>query len=382
MGYLLQLPAAIDEGDGTVLHEWLCDEGTAVTAGTALAAIETGKTVVDLTAPQDGTLVRRLALPGTSLRAGDAVAVMALAHDTEATLAPLLKRAPPVRGTATAEVQASPALRRLAAELDVDLAQITGTGPHGRVSRRDIETAHERQRLHPAARNRPPAADQHVAHTPMRRVIARRMSEAKRTIPHFYLSVDCAMDALLQWRAGFNQQTQARLSVNDLIVRASALALREVPEANVSWREDGLVRHGHIDVAIAVATPGGLLTPILHDADSVPLADYAAATAELARRARDGHLRREDYIGGSMTVTNLGMYGVSRFGAIINPPQALILACGAAEERPAAVDGRLALATLMSVTLSADHRAVDGVLGARWLAAFRHLIEHPERLQG
>lgn len=278
---------------------------------------------------------------------------------------------------------ASPVARRLAAQWHVDLLGVTGTGPHGRIVRRDVEAARDRApAAAPAAAplaGRPAA--RRVPHTGMRRAIARRLTESKQHVPHFYLTVDCRMDALLALRAQANQGGAVKLSVNDFIVRAAALALREVPEVNASWHDDDIEYHAGADVSVAVATDGGLVTPIVRDADVKPLSVISGEIAELAARAKVNRLKPEEFTGGSLTVSNLGMYGISQFAAIINPPQAAILAVGAAERRPVVdAEGQLAAATVMTVTLSADHRVVDGAVGARWLAAFRTLIENPVRI--
>lgn len=278
---------------------------------------------------------------------------------------------------------ASPVARRLAAQWHVDLLGVTGTGPHGRIVRRDVELARDRA---PAAvpataplAGRPAA--RRVPHTGMRRAIARRLTESKQHVPHFYLTVDCRMDTLLALRAQANHGGAVKLSVNDFIVRAAALALREVPEVNASWHDDDIEYHAGADISVAVATDGGLVTPIVRDADVKSLSAVAAEIVELAKRAKVNRLKPEEFTGGSLTVSNLGMYGISQFAAIINPPQAAILAVGAAERRPVVdEDGQLVAATVMTVTLSADHRVVDGAVGARWLAAFRALIENPVRI--
>jgi len=276
---------------------------------------------------------------------------------------------------------ASPLARRLAAQWHVDLLGVAGTGPHGRIVRRDVESARDRAPVAAVASSAGRPAARRVPHTGMRRAIARRLTESKQNVPHFYLSVDCKMDALLALRAQANHGGAVKLSVNDFIVRAAALALREVPEVNVSWHEDAIEYHAGADISVAVATDGGLVTPIVRDADVKSLSAIAGEIVELAGRAKINRLKPEEFTGGSLTVSNLGMYGISQFAAIINPPQAAILAVGAAERRPVvAENGDLVAATVMTVTLSADHRAVDGAVGARWLAAFRSLIENPVRI--
>ena len=216
----------------------------------------------------------------------------------------------------------------------------------------------------------------------MRKVIARRLTEAKQEIPHFYLSLDCEVDKLLELRKKLNAKAEAedlgyKLSVNDFVIRAAALALRKVPDANVSWTDDVLLKHNVVDLSIAVAIDGGLITPIIRNTDQKGLATIANEMRELAGRAREGKLMPEEYQGGTFSISNLGMFGIREFAAVINPPQSAILAVGRSEERPVVKDGALAIATIMTVTLSVDHRAVDGALGAQYLNVFQGLIEDP-----
>jgi len=291
---------------------------------------------------------------------------------------------------------ASPLARRLAAAAGIDLATLTGSGPHGRIVKADVEAAKAAPRPAPpvaAATPAPAPAPQAPAMaapatgytdhplSPMRRTIARRLSEAKATIPHFYLTVDIEMDAVLGLREQLNTRLAPdKLSVNDFILRAVALGLRAVPEANAAWAETAIRRFTEIDIAVAVATPEGLITPIVRQADRKGLGEISAEVKALAARAKDGGLKPEEYQGGGFTISNLGMYGVRDFAAIINPPQACILAVGAAEPRPIVKAGALAVATMMSVTLSVDHRTVDGATGARFLAAVKGLLEDPLRM--
>lgn len=288
---------------------------------------------------------------------------------------------------------ASPLARRLAAAAGIDLSTLTGSGPHGRIVKADVEAA---KAAPPASRPAPPAAAtapttataiapatgySEIPLSPMRRTIARRLSEAKATIPHFYLSADIEMDAVLALREQLNTRLAPdKLSVNDFILRAVALGLRAVPEANAAWAETAIHRFTDIDIAVAVATPEGLITPIVRQADRKGLGELSAEVRALAARAKDGGLKPEEYQGGGFTISNLGMYGVRDFAAIINPPQACILAVGAAEPRPIVKAGALAVATVMSVTLSVDHRTVDGATGARFLAAVKGLLEDPLRM--
>lgn len=426
MAHLIKLPSVAADTSGGNLHQWLKKEGDKVAVGDALAEIETEKAIVEINAEHAGVLGRIVVQAGAAsvpintvigvlLADGDdasaidralaehggaATAAPAAAAEPAAATASKVAATPPAAAPAAAgapaagspaasssaavpggRLFASPLARRLAAQWHVDLLGVTGTGPHGRIVRRDVEAARDRAPVAaaPSAAGRPAA--RRVPHTGMRRAIARRLTESKQNVPHFYLSVDCRMDALLALRAQANHGGAVKLSVNDFIVRAAALALREVPEVNVSWHEDAIEYHAGADISVAVATDGGLVTPIVRDADVKSLSAIAGEIVELAGRAKINRLKPEEFTGGSLTVSNLGMYGISQFAAIINPPQAAILAVGAAERRPVVNEaGELVAATVMTVTLSADHRAVDGAVGARWLAALRTLIENPVRI--
>lgn len=419
MAHLIKLPSiAADTSDGN-LHQWLKKEGDPVAVGDALAEIETEKAIVEINAEHAGVLGRIVVPAGaTAVPINTVIGVLLADGDDESAIDHALKEhggaaavassgsTEPRAGSPTApalsasgiapasntpvpggRLFASPLARRLAAQWHVNLLGVTGTGPHGRIVRRDVEAARDRApdasglatTTAPPSTNRPAA--RRVPHTGMRRAIARRLTESKQNVPHFYLSVDCKMDALLALRSQANHGGAVKLSVNDFIVRAAALALREVPEVNVSWHDDAIEYHAGADISVAVATDGGLVTPIVRDADVKPLSAIAAEIVELAGRAKINRLKPEEFTGGSLTVSNLGMYGITQFAAIINPPQAAILAVGAAERRPVVGEnGELVAATVMTVTLSADHRAVDGAVGARWLAAFRTLIENPVRI--
>ena len=420
MAYLIKLPSVAADTSGGTLHQWLKKEGDTVAVGEALAEIETEKAIVEINAEQAGVLGRIVVQAGAAsvpvntvigvlLAPGEDASAIDRALAESGAAAPAQPAAQPAATPASAtpasaapaaaspapqaaapaantpvpggRLFASPLARRLAAQWHVDLLGVTGTGPHGRIVRRDVEAARDRA---PAAAAQPLAgrpAARRVPHTGMRRAIARRLTESKQNVPHFYLTVDCRMDALLALRAQGNQGGAVKLSVNDFIVRAAALALREVPEVNASWHEDAVEYHAGADISVAVATDGGLVTPIVRDADVKPLSAIASEISELAGRAKINRLKPEEFTGGSLTVSNLGMYGIGQFAAIINPPQAAILAVGAAERRPVVDEnGALVAASVMTVTLSADHRVVDGAVGARWLAAFRTLIENPVRI--
>ena len=400
--------------EGSIVR-WLKQEGVPVKRGEPLVEIESEKALVEVEAQADGVLGKILVGDGTvgikvhsvvgliAVNGEDPAALVAIAPQPQPALgrdtsvASLSQAAPPVAASAAAasvtqrggRVFASPSARRVAAELGIEVALVGGSGPKGRVLRADVEAAAraavEMSIAAPnaaTARNPAPTAAEidfeDIPHSSMRRAIAQRLSEAKRTVPHFYLSVDCGVDVLLTIRQQINQQIEGvKLSVNDFIVKAAALALRRVPGCNASWTEDAIRRYRNVDIAVAVATPGGLITPIVRNADRKSLASISTEIKALVSRANDGKLRPEEFQGGSFTVSNLGMFGVRDFSAIVNPPQACILAIGASEPRAVVRDGALAVATQMTCTLSADHRIVDGALGAEFLAEFRRLIENP-----
>ncbi len=306
-------------------------------------------------------------------------------------------------GEAGGRIKASPLARRLAKERGIALAALTGTGPHGRIVKRDVEKA-ARTGIAPAGAETPAAglpagmsddiiralfeegSYDIVPHDNMRKTIARRLVEAKLTIPHFYLSIDCRLDALLEARkrlneAGAEADPPYRISVNDFIIKAMGLALKQVPEANATWTEAGRLMHHRADVGVAVAVEGGLFTPVVRDADKKTLSDISIEMKNLAARARKRRLAPHEYQGGTTSISNLGMFGIKSFSAVINPPHATILAVGQGERRPVVgEDGHVSVATVMSCTLSCDHRVVDGALGARLLGAFRRLIEDPVRM--
>jgi pyruvate dehydrogenase E2 component (dihydrolipoyllysine-residue acetyltransferase) len=304
----------------------------------------------------------------------------------------------PDDGTAPTRIFASPLARRLAQTKGVDLSSVRGTGPSGRIVRRDIERVQGRP-TEPSGVPTPAAASagdaigapsggspsplasqggvEDVPHSGMRRAIARRLVESKTTIPHFYLRADCRMDALLELRRQINEASSVRISVNDLIVKAVAAAFREVPQANVIWTDESARRFDDVDIAVAVSVDDGLLTPVVRAADKRSLREVSAQIRDMAERARAGRIRQDEIEGGSFAVSNLGMYGTKEFAAIINPPHSGILAVGAVEQRPAVVDGELTIVRAMTVTLSADHRVLDGALAAQWLAVFVSKIESP-----
>ena len=405
------------------LAKWLKKEGDAIKAGEAICEIETDKATMEVEAVDEGVLEKILVPGGTQgVKVNAPIAVLRAEGDTGKTpvakvLAPPAAVAAPVAAVAApvsaalapapragSRIIASPLAKRLAAQAGLDLAGVTGTGPRGRIVKHDVAEALARGPVAKpapaaaapasapvAAAPRPASGDdarawsdkvglkyRTQANSGMRKVIARRLSEAKQTIPHFYLSVDVALDALLKVRAELNGKSDAyKLSVNDFVIRAASLALRKVPAANAAWTEENILLFDQVDMSVAVATPAGLITPIIKAADTKGLATISAEMKDLAVRARDGKLKPEEFQGGTFTISNLGMFGVGEFSAIINPPQACILAVAAGEQRPVVRDGALAIATVMTCTLSVDHRVVDGAVGAQFLAVFKKLLEDP-----
>ncbi len=388
------------------LVKWHKQEGQSVKAGEVLAEIETDKATMEVEAVDEGTLGKILVPAGAQgvkvnaviavlLREGEdksALASAAPAAAAPAALPPVAASKAPVQvpappPAAGGRIAASPLARRLAAQARIDLAAIKGSGPHGRIVKADVEAA-RRSHAPMAAVVRSEAdgglpAYRLVPHSTMRRVIARRLTEAKQTVPHYYLSIDCRIDALLKMREELNGRSDEKagdsykISVNDFIIKAAALALRKVPAVNASWSEEGMLLYDVVDISVAVAIPNGLIAPIVKNADHKGLAAIANEMKTLAARAREGKLMPEEFEGGTFSISNLGSYGVRNFAAVINPPQGCILAVGAGEKRPVVKDNALAIATVMSCTLSVDHRAVDGAVGAEFLAAFKKLIEDP-----
>lgn len=409
------------------LSRWLKKEGDKVKPGDVLAEIETDKATMEVEAIDEGVLAKILVPEGTAdvpvnnvigLIAGEgedtnfaankplpAVETIPAAPAASTALSAAAPPAPPLHnGQRGPRIFASPLARRIAKDKGIDLAAISGSGPHGRIIERDVRAAIARAAAVPSVEEvRAPAVPppgptdevirqifapgsfEEVPHDLMRKTIARRLNEASRTIPHFYLTADCILDALIHLREAINGAAPKdregkpvyKISVNDFIIKALALALIRVPDANVTWTESAMLKHKQADVGVAVAIPGGLITPIIRAAETKTLSMISNEMKDFTARARARKLRPEEYQGGSTAVSNLGMFGIKSFSAIINPPQATILAVGAGEQRVIVKDGAPGVATVMSVTLSCDHRAVDGVLGAELLAAFKALIEQP-----
>ncbi|MCI9888523.1 2-oxo acid dehydrogenase subunit E2 [Micrococcales bacterium 31B] len=389
MGAIMRMPEVLTGMVEATVNSWLIAEGAAVDVGTPIAEVETEKATVEIAADAAGVVTRFLVdanqplvvgAPLLELDGGDGTSEAnpaPRASDTPA-LAPTLASgdAPVVAPAAPARLFASPLVRRLARERGLDLAGIRGTGPGGRIVRRDLEALVADTPQTPVA----PAAGRRLELSSMRRAIARRLTESKSTVPHFYLTAQCDVSALLALRSDVNAVRPTKVSVNDFVVLAIARALVEVPRANLIWGGDHVLAFDSANIAIAVATEDGLLTPVVRDANTLTLSQISSTIADLAKRARAGTLRHDELSGGSFAVSNLGMYGVEEFSAILNPPQSGILAVGAISDRVVAVDGQPRVRPMMSVTVSWDHRAVDGAVGADWLRTFVDLINHPLRL--
>ncbi len=425
------------------LAKWLKKEGDAIKAGDVIAEIETDKATMEVEAVDEGILAKIVVPEGTAdVAVNEVIAVIAgEGEDAKSVSAPATGSAPkaeapkaePAKAEATAAPApapakatggpavaaksdggrpfASPLARRIAKEAGLDLSAIKGSGPHGRIVEKDIEAAKKGGTVKAAPAAAPagapapkpaaaplaagpsdeavkklfePGSYEEIPHDGMRKTIARRLTEAKQTIPHFYVTVDCELDALLKLRGELNAAAPEKdgkpaykLSVNDMVIKALALALKAVPDANVSWTDGAMLKHKHADVGVAVSIPGGLITPIVRDACHKTLSQISNEMKDMAARAKTRKLKPEEYQGGTTAVSNLGMFGVKDFAAVINPPHATILAVGAGEPRVIVKGGQPAVATVMSVTLSTDHRAVDGALGAELLQAFKGYIEKP-----
>jgi len=422
MATVVRMPSVLAGATEAAIASWLVSPGDTVTVGTPIAEIETEKALVEYAAEEAGVIGRLVLAVGDSGEIGDPIAVLVADGESDADIDTALGVAPaavtpaaPAPPATPAQSNghrsppsasgprtfASPLVRKLAGEKGIDVAGLTGTGPGGRVVRRDLErflaarpasggTAERRPVLPPDFPRAAPAAPaaatsvgtRLIPHTPMRRAIARRLTESKATVPHFYLTAECVVDDLLALREQVNAAladgaSPVRVSVNDFVIMAAAAAFGDVPEANVTWSDEGLIARDTVDLSIAVATEGGLVTPVLRSVDGKRLSGIAREARDLAARARDKRLHVHELEGGAFSVSNLGMYGTLEFSAIINPPQSGILAVGAARPQPVVTDGALAIATVMRCTLSVDHRAIDGALAARWLAAFTTRLQHP-----
>ena len=431
MGIEIKMPALSPTMEEGTLAKWLVKEGDEVKSGDLLAEIETDKATMEFEAVDEGIIGKILIAEGTdNVKVGTVIAVIGegggvtapapmatatpapMAPPTPAPTAPTTPApsaapipAPMASQSPTADgerIKASPLAKRIAADKGVDLAALSGTGPNGRIVKADVEAAGtgsvaktvsaEPAEARPTA-SAPPAAAPATAttiatdipHTAeklsnMRKTIARRLTEAKQTIPHIYLTVDIQLDKLLKLRGELNaalESSGVKLSVNDLLVKALAKALLAVPKCNVSFAGDQLISYSRADISVAVSVPAGLITPIIVDAGSKSVSAISTEIKELAGRAKEGKLQPHEYQGGTASLSNMGMFGIKHFEAVINPPQGMIMAIGAGEKRPYVIDDALQIATIMSATGSFDHRAIDGADGAQLMAAFKALVESP-----
>lgn len=400
MATIIRMPEVLAGSAEAAIQAWLVTEGQQITVGVPLAEVETEKAIVEYAAEHEGTLLKLLVAEGVSVKVGDPIAVVGAQGETvsDAPAGPLSTAAtstPPEPETALDATPTpveplsapgrvggerqfvSPIVRRLAKQRGVDLAGVAGTGPGGRIVRADLDrlrVAEPASVVEPVV-TRDDFTD--IPHTGMRRAIARRLTESKSTVPHFYLVADCHVDELVALRKTVNGSAGVKVSLNDFVLKAAAAAFLDVPEANATWGESAIRRYSTVDISVAVAIDGGLVTPVLRSVEKQSLSEVARNVADLAERARAGRLKQQELEGGSFTVSNLGMYGVTEFSAIINPPQSAILAVGAVRQQPVVDDGHLAVGMVMTVTLSADHRVLDGSLAAQWLSAFVQRIEHP-----
>jgi pyruvate dehydrogenase E2 component (dihydrolipoamide acetyltransferase) len=420
----ITMPALSPTMESGTLAKWLIKVGDAVKPGDVIAEIETDKATMEVEAVDEGVVAEILVAEGTEEVKVNAVIARLQGEGEEAAPAPKPAAAPaPVAAPAPAPAPAvpasiaaapapakpltpqgplarniaSPLARRVAQLMGVDLGSVTGTGPGGRIVKADVEAAAGRAPVAQIAAAAPAPAAPALASAPvvlpptdvpfeavklsnMRKTIARRLTESKQQVPHFYLTVDVRLDALLKLRAELNKALEFRgikLSVNDMLVKAEALALLQVPDANVSFAGESLRKFSRADISVAVAIPGGLITPVIRDAANKSLSRIATEMKDLAARAKEGKLQPPEYTGGTASISNLGMYGIKQFDAVINPPEGLILAVGSGEKRPYVVDDALAIATVMTATGSFDHRAIDGAVGAEFMSAFKALVENP-----
>jgi len=424
------MPALSPTMEEGTLAKWHVKKGDQVKSGDVIAEIETDKATMEVEAVDEGSVEELLVPEGAegvkvntpiARLSGDAIgsppppaAAKAEAPkeapkpQAQAAPAPAPQAWPPAAAPAKApeggRIFASPLARRIAEQKGIDLAALKGSGPHGRIVKADVETTQPGQARAPAAalqpgqpatvapagaprqvlsleqQGIPPGSYDLIPLDGMRKTVARRMTESARDVPHFPLNIDLEIDVLLAARAKINallEKDGVKVSVNDMVIKAAAVALKRVPEANASYTPDGIAMHHHADVAMAVAVPHGLITPIVFAAETKGLAQIARESKDLAERARERKLKPEEYLGGTFSVSNLGMFGIKSFSSIINEPQGAIMSVGVGEKRPVVRGDQLAIATVMTVTLTCDHRVVDGATGARFLQAFRALIEDP-----
>ena len=421
MSIELKMPALSPTMEEGTLARWLVKEGDTVSSGDLIAEIETDKATMEFEAVDEGVITQLLVAEGTDgVKVGTVIAIIqgeddgaiaapkaaapVAAQETKPAVVPAAPAPAPVTAPVAApshssgdRIKASPLAKRIAANSGVDLAAISGTGPNGRIVKADVErttkntVSAELVEARPTADSRPSTGSgltvnggdiphEVVKLSNMRKTIARRLTESKQQVPHIYLTVDVRLDALLKLRGELNASLEPRgikLSVNDMLIKALGLALIQVPKCNVSFAGDTMLQYSRADISVAVSVPTGLITPIVTDAANKSLSKISTEIAELAGRAKEGKLQPHEYQGGTASISNMGMMGIKQFEAVINPPQAMIMAIGAGEKRPYIVDDALAIATVMSATGSFDHRAIDGADGAQLMKVFKELVEKP-----
>jgi len=406
MAQLMRMPALLADATEAILAKWIIKEGEAFKAAQPIAEVETEKALVEVPAESDGILGKYLVKEGQHTEVGQPIAVLlapgegaaeiekllgeqgVAAIPTATTAAPAEQVKVEVQASTPAPVQnsqnssdrifVSPIARKLAREEGVDIARIQGSGPGGRIVKADIYAAKQGSpsttiqqqvvTLNPA---------EAVPHSRMRKAIARRLTESKQNVPHFYLSASLVADEFLNLRKQLNEWSTNKVSVTDLILKTVAAAYADVPKANCIWGDEAIQYFNNVDIAVAVASENGLITPVVRNVETLGLDKLAIVTNDLFTRAREGKLKQDEIQGGTISVTNLGMYGTDEFYAIINPPQSMILAVGAAKKKPVVKDDQLAIATVINFTLSVDHRSVDGALAAEWLNSFSKRFENP-----
>lgn len=384
------------------LAKWLKKEGDKIKPGDVLAEIETDKATMEVESIDEGILGKILVEGGTRNVPVNQLIALILEEDEklEVIASYIPKAAPRQAASAVAptiaiaakvevcdisnetRVKASPLAKRIAENEKIDLSKVIGSGPYGRIVKDDV--------LNNKKQSKPISApvfgrslEEHIAipNSNIRRVIAKRLLESKQTVPHFYLSLECNIDKLLKVRSEMNENSESyKLSINDFVIKAVAMALAEVPEANASWTDDAIIQYNNVDISVAVAIDGGLITPIIHNADQKSISAISNQMKALAKKARENSLKPEEFQGGGFSISNLGMFGIKQFNAIVNPPQACILAVGASNKRPVVINDEITIATIMDVSLSCDHRVVDGTVGAKFMAAFKKFIENPVKM--
>lgn len=402
----MRMPEVLANATEATLAKWLVEDGSSFSIGQPLAEAETEKALVEVPAEIDGILGRKLVKEGAAISIGAPIAVLLMAGEGNAdierilasenisstpgempssdvvAIAPLVA---PQESSTRERIFSSPLARRLAKENGISPTSLHGSGPGGRIVKRDVEafivsgagSVAKSNAVAPAFIPTLDGSYASIPHTPMRRAIARRLTESKSSVPHFYLSAPCLADDLLNMRKKINEWSERKVSVTDLILKTVAAAFSDVPDANIIWTADELRRFKDVDVSVAVKTDNGLVTPVVRGVNQMNLNQLSATTEDLIARARVGRLKQNEIEGGTFSVTNLGMYGTDEFFAILNHPQSAILSVGAAKQKPMVVNGTITIATVINFTMSVDHRAIDGALAAKWLAAFVKRFENP-----